>query len=70
VVRLEHELTAALAAFDEIGSEIVDAYDRDRPAVRSTDACRRYGRMCEYFGACTGAEELPNEKFVQINRKG
>lgn len=70
VVRLEHELVAALAAFDEIGAEIVDAYDRDRPAIKNADACRRFGRTCEYFGACTGSEELPNERFVQINRRG
>lgn len=70
VVRLEHELRAAVAEFDEIGLEVVQAYEREEGAApRSTDACRRFGRLCDYFGVCTGGESLDSERFVQIGRR-
>lgn len=32
---------------------------------RNSDACRRYGRMCAYFGVCTGTTSLDSPAFVR-----
>ena len=68
-VRLEHELRAAVAQFDTIAAEIVDAYEAEGPALRTVEACRRFGRMCEYFRACTGGDIESDNRFVQIGRR-
>jgi hypothetical protein len=63
VTRLERELQAALDGFRAVGREIVSAYGAHGPALRTTDACRRYGRTCDYFDVCTGAEDLASHRF-------
>ena len=70
VVLIEHELRAAVEAFDEIAQEIVAAYDREGVAIRTPGACRRYGRLCDFWKTCTGGEEPTGDRFVKITRRG
>lgn len=36
-------------------------------APRNPDACSRYGKLCPYFGVCTGVDDLfDSEKFKQV----
>ena len=57
VVRLPHELHRANRELDQLAGEIVAA-NPNRPAPRTGDSCRRYGRRCDYWLACTGQVEL------------
>jgi len=57
VVRLPHELERANRELDQLAHEILAAQEH-RPAPRTADACKRYGRRCDYWLACTGQAEL------------
>ena len=60
VVRLEDE--AAEAMFDDwqTARSIRECQLAGR-WPRNTDACKRYGRLCDYFDACTGVVSLDDE---------
>lgn len=57
IVRLEDEAARAVRDTDTIAEEILRVLP-DEPQPRSPDACKRYGRMCEFFDVCTGAASL------------
>lgn len=57
VVRFDEETARANRDTDRIAAEILRVVP-DEPQPRSPDACKRYGRMCEYFDVCTGAASL------------
>lgn len=66
VVRLEaEERAAALDTWQLTRAMAEDARLGRHP--RNADACRRYGRMCSYFDACTGAASLDDaSRFVRV----
>lgn len=57
VVRLEDE--ESLAAWDawQLAQQIREG-DRFQRYPRNTDSCKRWGRLCSYFGVCTKTESL------------
>ncbi len=66
VVRLEAELQEARAETWAQAGTLRENANADRHA-RNPDACAAYGRMCPFFGVCTGSDSLTNERlFVRL----
>ena len=60
VVRLEDEAHEAMFDDWQTARGIRESQLAGR-WPRNTDACRRYGRLCDYFDACTGVASLDDE---------
>jgi hypothetical protein len=66
VVRLEEEIHEALLDDWHFARFLRDSV-REDIAPRNPDACKRYGRTCEFFGVCTGTASLEDERlFVRL----
>lgn len=37
--------------------------------VRNSTGCMRYGRLCEYFGACSGAQQIESYPLLQLRHQ-
>ena len=57
VVRLETEMVDAMTDVWQLGQQLREA-ERLGRAPRNPDACERYGRLCPFFGVCSGSERL------------
>ena len=67
VVRLEAELQEARAETWAQAGTLRENANAGRHA-RNPDACDAYGRMCSYFGVCSGSDSLTNERlFVRLD---
>lgn len=68
VVRLEDE--DELAAWErwQLATQIRES-NRIGWYPRNTDACRRYGRLCDYFGVCTKSESLDDASRFRLVEK-
>lgn len=67
VVRLDAELDSARLDLWELADAVFAAPSRAHHP-RSPDACRAFGRVCSYWGACWGGERLEDSaKFVKLN---
>lgn len=64
VVRLASEEEAAALDVWETCQAINQCARRER-WPRNTDACERYGRMCQFWPVCTGMTTLDNEEKYQ-----
>jgi hypothetical protein len=65
VVRLVHEQLRALRDIDAVAQDILRT-ERGEPQPMTTDACRRHGRMCDFFPVCTQQTGLDSDRYVQI----
>lgn len=68
VVRLKHELDRALQHFDDIALDILRT-EPGVPQMQNTDACRRFGSRCPFFGPCTGTGSIDSDHYVQLKRR-
>jgi hypothetical protein len=66
VVRLEDEEQDAAYDLWETARAISEGQRAGR-APRNPDACKRWGRTCEFFGVCTRAESLDSGRFRRID---
>ncbi len=63
VLRLEHELAAARLDL----WHMADALSVERAySPRNPDACRAFGRVCEFFEVCFGGADLESSGFVKL----
>jgi len=60
IVRLEDEAGEAMFDDWQTARAIRDCQLASQ-WPRNTDACKRYGRLCDYFDACTGVASLDDE---------
>lgn len=66
VVRLEDELQEARAETWAQAGTLRENANSGRHA-RNPDACDAYGRLCQFFGVCSGSDSLDNERlFVRL----
>jgi hypothetical protein len=64
--RLERDMEEALLD-DWHFAKFLRMAVREDIAPRNPDACKKYGRLCEFFGVCTGAESLEDpDRFVRL----
>jgi hypothetical protein len=64
VLRLEHELDAARLDL----WYLAEAISRDRlHSPRNPDACRAFGRVCEFAEQCWGGADLESSGFVKLD---
>lgn len=63
VLRLEHELTAARLDLWHL-AEAIGAHRQHSP--RNPEACRGFGRVCEFFEVCFGGANLESSGFVKL----
>lgn len=64
VLRLEHELEAARLDLWHM-AEALSAERQYSP--RNPDACRGFGRTCEFFEVCFGGADLESSGFVKLD---
>lgn len=67
IVRLEREVDQHRWDTWET-AQTIEAAHRGRFSPRNPDACELYGRPCEYFPVCTGAESPENTALYQIRK--
>jgi len=67
VPRLERDMEEALLD-DWQFAKFLRVAVRDDIAPRNPDACKRFGRICEYFPICTGAGSLEDPSlYVRVD---
>jgi hypothetical protein len=64
IVRIGDEVRDAMADIWDLGRMMREGELAGR-APRNPDACVRYGRTCEFFGACTGEASLEDEALFR-----
>lgn len=66
VVRLENEMNEAMTDIWQLGVQLREAANVGS-YPRNPGSCEMYGRMCEFFGVCSGSESLDDPSlFVKI----
>lgn len=68
VVRLDDELDAAIEDVEQVGKQILNAWDTDE-FPRNSGACFQYGEKCEFWDLCTGSAQPTDDQLYQIRRK-
>ncbi len=68
VVRLDDELEAALADVEQVGAQILSAWDGDA-WPRNPSSCFAFGQRCEFWEVCTGAAQPTDDSLYQIKRR-
>ncbi len=67
VVRLDDELESAMADVEQVGAQILHAWDNDH-WPRNPLACFNYREKCEYWDVCTGAAQPTDETLYKIRK--
>ena len=66
VVRLENEIADAMVDVWQSAQQIHEA-ERLHRSPRNPDACEHWGRLCDFFPVCSGAETLSNERLYRLS---
>ena len=66
VVRLEAEIADAMVDVWQSAQQIHEA-ERLHRSPRNPDACEHWGRLCDFFPVCSGAETLSNERLYRLS---
>ena len=70
IVRLSNDMDEAALDLWDTASDI--EYTRNHPderTTRSPEACRNYGRLCDFFGVCWEGEDLKTStRFEKVDR--
>lgn len=74
VRRSDQELTEAAIEIKEWARRArqnKDSYEgaRFNLPVRNSTGCSRYGRLCEYFGACSGAQQIESYPLLTLRHQ-
>lgn len=64
IVRLDGELDDHREDVWNLATQMREAATKGR-APRNPDACERYGRLCDYFAACTGTASIDDPALYQ-----
>lgn len=66
VPRLEKDIDDALVDIWQQGQQMREA-ERAGRAPRNPEACKRWGRMCEFFPCCSGETSLQDETLYRLS---
>jgi hypothetical protein len=66
VMRLDGEMVDAMTDIWQSGQQLREA-ERMGRSPRNPDACEKWGRLCDFFPVCSGAETLQNERLYRLS---